>query len=158
MASFKRHMKNTFQTKMNPIYKNGIGSAFVNHSRIRMGLSALRNQLHSHGIIENNICLCNTNQPETPHHYILHCPRFAAQRTILFHELRRVYPQLMNQAPLSSQQEKKLLSNLIHGDTELENDSNTILLAVTLIFIENSKRFLWFITNLNCKLPSISHT
>ncbi len=72
---------------------------------------------------------------------------FSTHRTILFQELRQIYPLLINQAPLSLQQEHLLVNNLIHGDTELDNDFT--LLAVTLIFIDNSKGFSWFITTLD---------
>jgi hypothetical protein len=102
-----------------------------------MGLSALKNQLHSQGMIENNICLPHTNQPKL----LSNCPRFAAQKTILFQEMGQIYPVLMNQVPYHLKKiDHLLVNNLIHSDTELENDSNITLVAVTLIFIDNSKR------------------
>ena len=83
-ASFKHHLKRKLQTKPNPIYQSGMGHAFINLSRIRMGLSGLKSQLYEHGIIPNNYCINCPNTAETPIHYFIECPRFAVQRELYF--------------------------------------------------------------------------
>ena len=65
------------------------GAAAVNHTRMRLGLSHLRQQLHTHHIVETPYCLhsCCHQQPESTDHYLLQCPKYAASRELLLRGL-----------------------------------------------------------------------
>ena len=139
-ASFKHHLKRKLQTKPNPIYQSGMGHAFINLSRIRMGLSGLKSQLYEHGIIPNNYCINCPNTPETPIHYFIECPRFAVQRELYFRELRHTYPNLMDN-PFDDRQIQRLVNIIIYGDDEVNSNQNQSIQNATTSFIMSTKRF-----------------
>ena len=116
-SSFKRRLKMNLQCKPNPIHQSGMGSAFINLSRIRMGLIGLRNQLYDHDIILNNYCIhCpNTRNADTPMHYFAKCPLYSVQRELYFSKLRLIYPDLINNLD-DHRWKHKLVHNIVHGD------------------------------------------
>ena len=141
-SSFKRRLKMNLQSKPNQIHQSGMGSAFINLSRIRMGLSGLRSQLYDHGIILNNYCIhCpNTRNADTPMHYFVKCPRFSVQRELYFSELRLIYPDLINNLD-DHRWKHKLVHNIVHGDEELSANLNQNMMNATTSFITDTKRF-----------------
>ena len=70
------------------MYDHGFGTTAKNLARLRMDLSPLCQHLYLLRITDNPNCLmCNRPVPETVVHYLLECPRFANERTMLFFEL-----------------------------------------------------------------------
>ena len=61
----------------------------INHTRFRLGLSTLKHQMYTGGIVATTTSqLCNNEQDETPLHYFLECPNHAAYRQDLLSGLR----------------------------------------------------------------------
>jgi len=51
----------------------------VNHTRIRLGFSALKHHLYTHGIVATPTCqFYNNEEDETPLQYFLECPKHVA--------------------------------------------------------------------------------
>ena len=73
LNAFKMQLKKKlFPTRMQYVSK---GKSSINHTRMRLGLSQLRQQLHSFGTIDSSYCLNCPNCLETVTHYPLNCPR-----------------------------------------------------------------------------------
>lgn len=71
----------------------GRGPGHINHSRIRMGLSALNNQRHSYNFIAYLHCtICNTEK-EDEYHLFIHCDTCMHKdiRRTMTNELRYIF-------------------------------------------------------------------
>ena len=76
LHSFKTlQKKKLFPTKFQHL-SNGKGKHSINHTRMRLGLSHLRQQLHSFKIIDSPYCTHCTDRLETTTHYLLTCPKY----------------------------------------------------------------------------------
>ena len=62
------------------LHKGKLGAILT---RIRLGLSPLRNQLFCYNLIDNPFCPSYGNEVETVHHFFLHCASHAGKITIL---------------------------------------------------------------------------
>ena len=60
----------------------------------------------------------STRHAETPMHYVVKCPKFAVQRELYFSELRRIYPDMINNLD-DHRWKHKLVHDIVHGDEEL---------------------------------------
>ena len=73
--TFKKFQKKKlFPTKTQYLSKRK-GKHFINHMRMRLGLSHLKQQLNSCGIIDSPFCNHCTSRLETTTHYLLNCSR-----------------------------------------------------------------------------------
>ena len=64
-TSFKAALKRSFPQRMRHLNKFK-GASAVNHTRMRLGLSALKQQLHRHHIIDSPICIqCRQEEEST---------------------------------------------------------------------------------------------
>jgi hypothetical protein len=77
------------------LFQYGEGKEAINHSRIRMGLSALNAQRKKYHFIPDGKCdNCNAKS-ESPLHFFLVCPTYAVQRQQLFQELGHNVPNII---------------------------------------------------------------
>ena len=114
----------------------------LNHNRLKLGGSGLRNHLFKCNIVESPVCnFCNI-EVDNEVHYVLHCPTMAAQHNTLLSKLVDIIPFNV----LSSLSEKELLNILIHGSVNLEPVVINSVFEHFQNFIANTKRF-DFVTN-----------
>ena len=87
---FKIKLLKTYGSSSYSMYMAGDSNGAINHSRIRMGLSGLNAQRKKVNFIPNGNCHYCGSRSETPVHYFMECPAFAAQRIGLLHNLRSI--------------------------------------------------------------------
>ena len=105
-------------------------------TRLRLGLSHLCDHKFKHGFLDslNPICSCGLNV-ETTYHYLLHCPNFTNERSILLNIVSTI-----NESSLTSC-DASIVKLLLNGDESLDLETNTLILNATVDFILSSKRF-----------------
>ena len=76
---------------LNPIlYSRFLGKAAGNHTRMRLGLSALNSQRYKYNMIPSPSCeRCGTSK-EDPYHIFFVCPAYAVPRQTLTQDLNRI--------------------------------------------------------------------
>ncbi len=114
------------------------GKASIAHTRLRLGLSPLKQQLYSHGIIESPTCnRCNTGENETVIHYLLRCPTYMVHREELLSSLRPVVGGLN----ININNTNLVTDLLLNGSSNLSTYDNTMLFNMVQTYITNTKRF-----------------
>ena len=101
-------------------------------TRLRLGLSHLRDHKFKHSFQDslNPICNCGTDV-ETTTHYLLHCPLFSDERLILINNIRNIDNNILN---LND-------SRFSFGNSSFNKTKNTSVLNTTIEYIVSSKRF-----------------
>ena len=134
---FKNVLKNSLFPKHVKYFSHCKGAAAVNHTRMRLGLGHLRQQLHTHHIVETPYCLhsCCHQKPESTDHYLLQCPKYAASRELL---LRGLGPTVDR---LGINTSSDLINLLLNGHQDLSFQENINLLVSVQLYIKNTGRF-----------------
>ena len=105
-------------------------------TRLRVGLSHLREHKFRHGFNDtvNPLCPCNM-EVESVIHFFLHCHNYDLQRLDLMNEL-------FNLAPVLQTFDEKSLSNiLLYGSNNFNTKLNSEIINLSLNFIISIKRF-----------------
>jgi hypothetical protein len=80
-TSFKHKIKVKFTPIINPLYNHGFGKPQINLCRMRLGTSGLNQHLFKcNMIIYSYSCPFCVNTTESPTHYFIMCPQYAAER------------------------------------------------------------------------------
>ena len=138
LAAFKKNLKFSSAIKPNHMLANLTGRAAVHHTRIRLGLSPLKHQLHSFGIISRPICENCEIEEESPIHYFLHCPKFSAQQTVLLVSVCGILPFDVLSGLLD---EYMLVNCFLKGIDDVSPDTNKMLLNAVIEYIKQTNRF-----------------
>jgi hypothetical protein len=114
------------EEKANPLYYYGNRRLAVNHTRLRMGCSALRKHLHRLNLVDTPTCACTLEQEDT-YHFLFVCPLYDAQRVLMLEAIHPIaYPNL----------------NLcLNGDPNLPREANLIIFGAVQKYIEQTRRF-----------------
>ena len=95
--TFGRHCANVEKvfcvcnSHFNPIlYSRFLGKAAVNHTRMRLGLSALNSQRYKYNIVPSPSCERCGASKEDPYHIFFVCPAYAVPRQTLTQDLNRI--------------------------------------------------------------------
>ena len=95
--------------------------ASIAHTRMRLGLSPLKQQLCSHCIIESPICTrCDTGESETVTHYLLKCDRYEVHRHNLVSSLQQVWGGGGGGLKFSINNTHMLIELLLNGSSDLK--------------------------------------
>ena len=114
----------------NPIlYSRFLGKAAVNHTRMRLGLSALNSQRYKYNMVPSPSCeRCGTSK-EDPYHIFFVCPAYAVPRQTLTQDLNRILS-------VDILQNKKTIEIiLLYGSEILDHHTNLILFTALHDFI-----------------------
>ena len=96
-------------------------------ARIRMGCSALNGHLfHFLKVLDRPDCECGFHI-ESPHHYFLSCPLYAAHRPLLINEVNMITRINVN--------------ILMFGDKKCSLEDNKLIFDAVFTYIMNTKRF-----------------
>ena len=138
LPSFKRCLKQKFVVhSLFCVYNSEPGLSGIHHTRLRLGLSALKQQLFHFGIIQNPTCEHCYLADESVYHYFLECPTFAAYRIHLMVSLINILPFEL----FSTLSEQELIDILLYGSNLLTKDINLKLFQCVCKFISNTGRF-----------------
>jgi hypothetical protein len=140
--TFKEHQKKNSGYKVNHLYHLYSTKAAVNHTRIRLGLSGLASQRFDYKHIKDPKCpICNA-KVESPVHYFLTCPAYAAYRDEFFGEVCRILHanglEVNFRTPRSR---KSFINTILRGSILLSDLENGIIFVYTQSFIRNTQRF-----------------
>ena len=105
-------------------------------TRLRLGLSHLRDHKFKHSFQDslNPICNCGTDV-ETITHYLLHCPLFSDERLILISNIRNIDSNILNL------NDSRFLEVLLLGNSSFNNSKNAFIINTTIEYIVSSRRF-----------------
>ena len=105
-------------------------------SRLRLGLSHLRERKFKHGFLDslNPICSCGQNI-ETSTHFLLHCSNYSNERLTFLNIIRNIDSNILSKNDL------KVTETLLYGDSSYDNTKNTLIMNATMEFLFASKRF-----------------
>ena len=135
LSTFKSKLK----FKPNPLaklYSISFGPNSKYHTQIRLGLSKLSAHLFQISVVTDPFCPnCPTNTKETPTHYFLECPSYAAQREEMLRGLRESLP------PDILNNNKKLSYLLTHGSNNISLESNKNTFTRVHSYISDTGRF-----------------
>ncbi len=142
LSSFKNTLRDKLFTPKKKLLSQFKGRSAVNQTRMRLGLSALKEQLHSHHIIEDPTCLQCRNEDETIEHYLLVCTRHVGARRVMFQRLGPLVAGLgINFNNINNNTNMRITSVLLSGSEELPYDDNIQIMQIVQDFITASKRF-----------------
>ena len=140
--SFKYHLKKAKCLKKNKLYPKFSGVNAIQQTRLRLGLSGLKDHRHSYNHINNSTCDHCGARKEDAMHYLLQCPNFNRPRVVLLDAVRNLYLSKHIVFDLNRTIVKKeLVSYMLKGDSRLSDQENTALFSLVQQFICVSKRF-----------------
>ena len=90
-------------------YLMGYTKEYINLSRIRMGLSGLNSQRKKYHFIPESTCPTCQNRNESPQHFLLECPTYAAHRAEMVTALTNYLPEIHQ---LTQHQNRRFMRNL----------------------------------------------
>ena len=137
LQSFKRSLLLFIRPTASPIYTihHARGLKFL--TRLRLGLSHLREHKFRHNFNDtiNPFCPCGTNSIESAEHFLLHCPNFSTYRCSLFDSLRE------NEICILPYSSSYLVKILLFGNDKFNIKTNKNILTSVIDFSIQSKRF-----------------
>ena len=120
-------MKRLFgHSKNKKLYAHGRGLPAVNHCRMHLGLSHLRNHSFNYNIIQSKFCEnpnCNLIS-ETSSHFLLFCPLYGPQRYKMLSEISTIIFPGTNYNTVIAIMPGYLCNILLQGSEELSLDEN----------------------------------
>ena len=124
---FKEKLKRLFgHNKNKKLYAHGHGLPAVNHCRMRLGLSHLRNHLSNYTIIQSKFC-DNPNCDlisETSSHFLLFSPRYGPERHKVLSEISTIIFPGTNYNTVIAIMPGYLCNILLQGSEDLCLDAN----------------------------------
>jgi hypothetical protein len=141
--TFKDNLKKSSGYNNNKLFNHFSNKAAVNHTRMRLGLSALASHRCDYKHIDNPKCTkCNAKE-EDPLHFFLICPSYAAHRDNFLDAICNIlYTNNIEVDFLSRSFRNFLIPTLLKGSLLLTEAENIQVFEITQAFIRNTKRFL----------------
>ena len=133
---FKRKILSFIRPASNSVYgiHNALGVKYL--SRLRLGLSHLREHKSKHGFLDTVNPYCNCGEDiESTIHFFLHCPIFNDIRATLFRKIRGIDNVIMNE------DDSTTVQILLFGHSHYNNHTNNEILKSTIEYILESDRF-----------------
>ena len=141
---FKEKLKRLYGHNISKkLYAHGHGLPTVNHCRMRLGLSHLKNHLFNYNIIQSKFCE-NSNCDlisETSSHFLLFCPRYGPQRHTMLSEISTIIFPGTNYNTVIAIMPDYLCNILLQGSEDLSLNENKKVFDCVFKFINDSGRF-----------------
>ena len=135
-VTFKKSIFGFIRPSENPIFNCHNPSGIKLITRLRLGLSHLREHKFRHNFQDtlNPICSCGENT-ETTVHYLLPCSSYLNERMTLLTNVQNIEENILdrNCSPISEM--------LLYGDSSFNDSKNTSILNLTIQYIFDTKRF-----------------
>ena len=136
LSIFRKNILHFIRPAPNSIYNchNPKGVKLI--TRLRLGLSHLREHKFKHNFQDSINPLCNCGHDiESTTHYLLHCPLFVNERSTFFSTLSSLDCTLLDNTDSS------LTQTLLFGNTSFKSNKNLKILIATIDYILSTKRF-----------------
>ena len=135
-TDFKKNILSFLRPKANSVFicNSSKGLKFV--TRLRLGLSYLREHKFKHSFQDsiNPLCSCSLDVESTIH-YFLHCPQFTIERHTLLNTIGQIDNKLLDSI------ESNLIQHLLFGDPSKDTETNTEIVNATVNYVLTTKRF-----------------
>ena len=142
---FKAKLHNCKNTA-NKLFSALHGRAAINHTRLRLGLSALNAHRCSFNFIDYSHCPKCGYESEDSIHYFLQCPAYVAERETMFATIKNIVSSehviYHIQTPLSRNQSVSYVKKLLNGDLNLIFEQNVCLFRAIEKYINETRRFI----------------
>ena len=139
-VSFKKSLNQSTNFKYYKPHLAGSSKGHIELGRLRVGLSGLNAHRHKYNFIPSSACPTCLNPIEDNTHFILECPTYAAQRTVMLAAISGVLPVtrrlIANRNALNN---RKLTNILITGVKKEKTDKR--IFNIVSKFILDSRRF-----------------
>ena len=123
--------------KSNELYNSGNGFVAIMHTRMRLGLSHLRQHLYDYKIIDNAICQYCSLESEDTAHYFLRCPSFAIPRMKLLCNILNIIPFGI----IPTLTDNKIIGLLLNHQNDIDNILQLKLFELSKKYIYETNRF-----------------
>ena len=133
---FKKKILKFIRLSSNSFYNfhNPIGIKYI--TRIRLGLSHLREHKFKHSFQDSISPICNCgNDVESAIHFFLHCLLYSNERCTLLKSLSNIDHKLLDSTDTS------LTQILLFGNSSFTTNDNTKIINLTIDFVLSTKRF-----------------
>ena len=133
LNSFKQKIKTSLFTPKTQHLSLGKGRASISHTRMRLGLSPLKQQLHAYNIIPSPYCphSCCDRVMESSNHFLVMCPKYADSRERLFGVLG---------ATVDITDIILMTNMLLKGHDSLNTSENKYVFEMVQLYITETKR------------------
>ena len=137
LPTFKAKLRSTlFSHSYNKLFDFSFSRrASVDHTRLRLGFSCLREYLFKINRCASPVCECSLDS-ESVKHFLLFCPRYAAQRNVLLTSAASILSETWSSSSNASK-----LAFLLHGVNSLNYDINCALFREVQSLITSTNRF-----------------
>ena len=135
---------NIFKSKILKFIKPTANSTFGCHNpigvklltRLRLGLSNLREHKFKHGFQDTIHPLCSCGKEvETTFHFFLSCPNYSDERLTLLSKIRDINPNILENT------NSQITQLFLYGDKNFTVSTNFVILSSTIEYILATKRF-----------------
>ena len=133
---FKKKILSFIRPTPNSVFNCHHPKGLIFLTRLRLGLSHLREHKFNHNFQDtvNPICSCG-QEIETTSHFLLHCSLYSHNRINFLNNIKSIKKDALEKSD-------KILTNfLLYGDTSLTTENNTSILNFTMEFLLDSGRF-----------------
>ena len=136
LSTFKKSILQFIRPSPSRTYNCFSNKGIKHITRLRLGLSHLREHKFKHGFLDslNPICSCGLDI-ETTCHYLLHCPNFTNEKSTLLNIVSTI-----NENNLTSC-DATFIKLILYGDESLDLGTNTLILNASVNFILSTERF-----------------
>ena len=135
-TDFKKNILSFIRLKANSVFNCNSSKGLKFVTRLRLGLSHLREHKFKHsfqGSI-NPLCSCSLDVESTIH-YFLHCSQFRIERHTLLDKISQIDNKLLDS------NESNLIQHLLFSDPSKDTETNTEILNATVNYVLTTKRF-----------------
>ena len=117
---FKKKLLKFIRPSGNSIFRCHNPKGIKLLTRLRLGLSHLREHKLKHGFLDsfNPIYICGLNI-ETSNYFLLHCSNYSSERSTFLSIIKNIDTNILNKNDL------KVTETLLYGDSSLDDTNNT---------------------------------
>ena len=142
LQNFKTKITKVFYSEKNKLFSSCTGPNGINHSRLRMGLSALNSHRHNYSLINYKNCVYCNAPKEDALHYFLQCSYWHSQRVDLLTGLCSLIAPGIHYTLLPQLDAAYTLNLFLCGCNDYSSEVNQAIFTHVQKFIENTDRFL----------------
>ena len=133
---FKKRILKFIRPSQNRVYNCHNPKGIKLLTRLRVGLSHLREHKFKHSFQDTLNPICNCGEDiETTSHYLLHCPDYLHERKTLLNTVSCIVPNIFD---FNNDQ---LTEIRLYGKEDLDSINNTSILDATINYLIETKRF-----------------
>ena len=136
-SKFREHLFKTIRPPKFSHFSFGSRHSCILISRLRMGTCSLNYSLFTRGLVSSPACSCGCPF-ETISHYLLHCPTYNYQRSVLIGKLSGLLVHILDFHSLANNAKEMLI---LQGSSFCSFNFNCRIIEATHVYIATTNRF-----------------